>query len=210
MVGTPTESGTGNSLGEYIRALISVLGVEDPAALERMRAVVRGREARIVLDDEAVEVGFFHGPLQLRPVSGGENQEGATANLGVTDSRTVLDLLDGYLEVTDAILDGRLRIAGEAEDVVRMLVAIEILLDASPRSPALQALASRFQSARRKGEGSTARGERGSWYPFACGARERDLLSQLDLLPEAGGPRRGRRQPGARFKSSDVSVDDMN
>ncbi len=40
-------------------------------------------------------------------------------------------------------LDGRLCVSGVAEDVVRMFVAIEILLDASPRTPALQALACR-------------------------------------------------------------------
>jgi hypothetical protein len=170
------------TLGEYIRASIGVLGTEHPAALARMRAVVGGRQARIVLDDEAVEVSFLHDRLEVKPAGGGDDREGANANLGVTDSSTVLDLLDGYLEVTDAILDGRLRISGAPEDVVRMLVAIEILLDASPRTPALQALAVRLRSQRRKGR--PARGTGGSWYPFSCSGRERALLAQLDLLPE--------------------------
>ena len=172
-------------LGHYIRALIDVLGAEHPAALARMRAVVGDREASIVLDDEAVLVVFRQDRLEVKLDLSRDDREAATANLGVTDSGTVLDLLDGYLEVTDAILDGRLRISGTPEDVVRMLVAIEILLDASPRTPALQALASRFQSAQRKVKRSTTRGGGGSWYPFSSSARERHLLAQLDLLPEA-------------------------
>jgi len=185
MAGTTSEARSPGGLGDYIRALIGVLGDEHPAALARMRAVVGGREASITLDDEAVQMAFRDGRLEVKLVSSRDDREGARANLGVTDSSTVLDLLDGYVEVPDAILDGRLQISGEPEDVVRMLVAIEILLDASPRTPALQALASRFQWARRTGKHSPAFGGGGSWYPFSSGAGERELLARLDLLPEA-------------------------
>ena len=68
--------------------------------------------------------------------------------------RAVLDLLDGYLEVTDAILSGRLRAWGAVQDIVRMFSAIEIILDASSRVPTLQALAERFK--REKAGGSRA------------------------------------------------------
>lgn len=171
-------------LGEYIEALIGLLGVNHPAALQRMRAVVGDRHARIVLDDEAVDVAFEHERLQVRPALGQSKTQGTIANVGATDSATVLDLLDGYLEAADSILDGRLRVSGAAEDVVRMLVAIEILLDASPRSPGLQALAFRFQRIRGERRTSPTPGTQGTWYPFPSQANEHELLARLDLLPE--------------------------
>ncbi len=180
------------TLGDYISELIRVLGSAHPAALARMREVVGNRRARIVLDDEVVDVAFGPESLNIQPATNHANVEGAGASLdgeGATDSGTVLDLLDGYLEVTDAILDGRLHVFGVAEDVVRMFVAIEILLDASPRTPALQALAFKFQVNRRGRRGSPAPGTRGSWYPFACEGREHELLARLRLLPDASETR---------------------
>jgi hypothetical protein len=172
------------TLGEYIEALISTLGAAQPAALARLREVVGDKEARIVLDDEAVDVVFEHDHLQVRTALNNAN-EGARANVGTTDSATVLDLLDGYLEVADSILDGRLRISGAPEDVIRMFVAIEILLDTSPRSPALQGLALTFRAERRERRASPTPATRRSWYPFACKANEYELLARLDLLPDA-------------------------
>lgn len=170
-------------LGVYIEALINTFGASNPAALARMRQVVGERRARIILDDEAVDISF--GPAGLRVQT--EAGESEVNGIGETDSITILALLDGYLEVADVILDGRLHVSGEPEDIIRMFVAIEILLDASPRTPALQALAARFRRERRPRRLSIPDRRRASWYPFSSDESEVDLLAQLDLLPEDSG-----------------------
>ena len=98
------------TLAEYVGELVARLGAADPAALERMRAVVDGRRARIRLDDEAVDVGSRARPA--RRAGGHRRVDGK----GETDRAAVLDLLDGYLEVTDAILDGRLDVTGAVDE----------------------------------------------------------------------------------------------
>jgi hypothetical protein len=180
----PTLPGKAWTLGEYIEALISALGSTHPSALARMREVVGDREARIVLDDEAVDVVFENRSLQVRPALTDANVEGTPTGMGITDSATVLDLLDGYIEVADSILDGRIRVFGSPEDVSRMFLAIEILLDMSSRTPALQALAFRFQTERRDRRASPLPATHGSWYPFGCQVNELELLARNDLLPD--------------------------
>ena len=171
-------------LGEYIAALIDALGTANPAALARMRQVVGERRARIILDDEAVDISFGPASLHVQTVAAETEVNG----VGETDSTTVLILLDGYLEVIDAILNGRLHVSGLPEDITRMFVAIEILLDASPRTPALQALAARFWRERRERRGlPPPNRRRASWYPFSSNVSEYDLLARLDLLPEDSG-----------------------
>lgn len=171
-----------STLGEYVAALVAELGRAHPSALARMRLVVGGRRARIALDEEAVEVFFDgDGQLHVRPASakGGADGEGAT------DTATVLKLLDGELETSGAILGGRLHVLGSDDDVARMFMAIEILLDASPRTPSLQALADRFMSDRRvRPAGAAPDFAPVSWYPFGVGPGESQLLSRLDLLPD--------------------------
>jgi len=101
---------------------------------------------------------------------------------GATDSATVLALLDGVLEISDAILDGYLRVTGAAQDITRFFLAVEILLDASPRVPALQKLADRFRDERRQFRTHTVPGTgRAPWYPFRSGRREADLLAKFEL-----------------------------
>src|SRR4029453_12151198 len=106
---------------------------------------------------------------------------------GSPDSATVLDLLDGHLEVVDAILDGRLAVRGATDALARMFTAIEILLDAAPRVPALQALAAHFRrhsppaSGDLPASGTPVR--RTAWYPEERAAGEDALLAQHDLLP---------------------------
>jgi hypothetical protein len=170
------------TLGEYIAELLDALGTTHPAALVRIRQVVGDRRACIVLDSEAVDISFGPVSLRIEPAVDAVSVDG----VGATDSATVLALLDGYLEVTDAILDGQLRVSGAAEDIARMLIAMEILLDASPRIPALQALATRFQlQKRRQRSRSMPDPQNLSWYPFSCVSSEYELLSRLDLLPDA-------------------------
>lgn len=180
------------SLEEYIRSLVDELGRADPDALARMRRVVGDRSARITLDDESVEVRFEDDRLAVVPATARE-----TDGVGETDRATVLDLLDGYVEAMDAILDGRLEVTGTAEDVHRIFVAIEILLDASARDPELQELARAFRADPcRAKRGKPARATRRTpWFPPRPQPAEETLLARLDLLPDgSGGPLDGERR----------------
>jgi hypothetical protein len=87
-----------------------------------MRNVVGPRRARIRLDAEMVDVAFDVDE-QLRV----EEPGGDVSGEGGTDRDTVLDMLDGYIEVTDAIIEGRLAVSGETENVSRMFVALGFL-----------------------------------------------------------------------------------
>jgi hypothetical protein len=170
------------TLAEYIAALINELGAAHPIMLTRMRLLVGERHARIVLDDEAVEVFFRPEGLHVQPAAASDI---GLSGEGATDSATVLELLDGYLEVSAAIMSDRLRVLGLEDDVVRMFLAIELLLDASPRTPTLQALAARFKSERRGRASSWSNVKPVSWYPFSPTPGELQLLAELDLLPDA-------------------------
>jgi hypothetical protein len=168
------------TLGEYVAELVRRLDEADPVALGRMRRTVGHRRARIRLDDEAVDVWFDpDGALRVAEPAGEVEGEGAT------DRGTVLDLLDGYLEVTDAILDGRLRVFGAVDEIARMFAAIEILLDGSARAPALQRLARDFlDDPAREPAGPPARRSRaGPWHPTGPDPEQLELLARLDLLP---------------------------
>lgn len=101
--------------------------------------------------------------------------------------RGVLRLLDGYLEVSDALLQGELEVVGSIEDVSRMMLAIEILLDAAARTPELQDLATAFRR-------DPCRPHEGELWREHCVARdgvtasspaELRLLSRLGLLRDA-------------------------
>lgn len=168
------------SLGEYIAALIALLGEASPAALGRLKLIVGDRRARISLDDETVEVVFDRDRLLVLPIGNDSELSGQ----GATDSATVLDLLNGDLEVVDAVLSGRLRVVAETVDIGRIFSAIEIILDSAPRTPALQELAARFQKERFQHvrQSRTASGLV-EWYPFGSSQEEIDLLARLDLLP---------------------------
>ena len=165
-------SSASRSLAANVEALIAGVGEAEPSALGRLRSAVGARRARIQLGAEAVEIRFAGSELVVRP---------ADARLvhgeGVTDMATTLDLLDGYLEVTDAILDGRLEAKGDVEAVGRMFLAIEILIDVASRAPGLQDLAADFRSSHLGEKHVRA-------SPTASVDRaERLLLGRLDLLP---------------------------
>lgn len=168
------------SLAEYVYELVAALADTDPGAVSRMRSVVGARRALIRLDDEAVHVAFGPAGLVVE-----EAPAGSVDGEGATDRGTVLDLLDGDLEVADAILDGRLEVRGEVDAVVRMFLAVEILLDGSTRSPALQALARDFRAdpCREPRRPPVRPSRRNAWYPACSGPEEHALLGRLGLLP---------------------------
>ena len=130
------------------------LGEADPAALERLRQTVGGHRARLRLDDEAVDVRFDPDGLRVEEPAG-EPVDGE----GETDRATVLDLLDGYLEVTDAILDGRLRVTGAVDEIARMFAAIEHRRCSGSRATSAKTPAVRPRLRRNAGRGA-ARGTR--------------------------------------------------
>lgn len=145
-----------------------------------MREVVGARRGRIRLDDETVDVRFAaDGSLRvLRP-------RGRVDGEGATERATVLDLLDGHVEVVDAILDARLEVRGDADAVARIFVAIEILLDGTARIPALQRLARDFRldPCRALRERPVRRSRRGSFRPTGEEPDEAALLERLGLRP---------------------------
>ena len=171
-----SSTSTSRTLGEYVAELVRRLGQADPDALARMRAVVGARRARIRLDDEAVDVELGpDGVLRVSEPAGDVDGEGAT------DRATVLDLLDGNLEVTDALLDGRLRVYGGVDELARMFTALEILLDVSARAPALQRLAREFRDESAAAP-PIARSRAEPWHPTGPDDEELALLARLDLL----------------------------
>jgi len=163
------------SLSEFIVALVAELDAADEAAARRLHHVTRGRSATIALDREAVFVTFIDETLTVTPTS----PDGPP--LGRTDSETVAALLDGTVEAHAAIINGRIEAQGTTEDVARIFVAIEIVLDASPRAPALQRLADEYRRAYARPE--HARFARTAWYAFGPSTDEWRLLAELDLLP---------------------------
>jgi len=177
-----SSTSTSRTLGEYVAELVRRLGEADPAALERMRRTVGSRRARFRVDDEAVDVWFEpDGGLRVEEPAGHREVDGE----GEADRGTVLDLLDGYLEVTDAILDGRLRVFGAVDEIARIFAAIEILLDCSARAPALQRLARDFRDdpAREPPAAPQRRSRGGPWHPAGPDGAELSLLARLGLLP---------------------------
>ena len=171
----PTE----RALVDYMADLVERLEASDPSAYRRLRHVVGGRRGRVVLDADRVDARFGPAGLIAQTSTGGPGD-----GEGATDRETTLDLMDGYLEVTDAILDGRLEVSGSVEDVARIFLAVELLLDVSARSPSLQALAQECRAGVARG-GRPRRASRGrDWHRAVPLERERTLLERLDLLPE--------------------------
>ncbi len=171
------------TLAEYVTALVDRLGQEEPPLLSRLRFVVGSRRARIRLDNEVVQVQF-DGP-RLVVLTGAD--DATVDGAGSTDRETTLALLSGESELTDAIVSGRLDAHGEVENLARIFIAIEILLDASSRSPLLQQLAREFAN-------DPCRVERAPWAqrrtptptpvdPDRRPDSERLMLARLDLMP---------------------------
>jgi hypothetical protein len=176
------------SLGGYIEAIVTVLASDDAFATARLRHVAARRRARVILDDEAAEVRFDEGELRVETADSGRNVDG----VGQTDRRTVLDLLAGRLEASAAILDGLIKVEGTPDAVAAMLLIIEIVLDAAPRSPALQMLADEFVNDRSSRQayapGAGSRPQLTTWYPVTGAPAEDRVLARLDLLPDGLSP----------------------
>lgn len=173
------------TLAEYVTLLVARLAEAEPEGAARIRAIVGGRSARFTLGAESVQVAFEpDGSLRVAPDGG---SGGAVDGAGATSRATTLQLLDGYREVTAAVLDGELELMGSVDDVAAMGQAIEVLLDASTRIPALQELARDFRDDPCRPATAPRRAgpipRRTPYYPDPPDAAERALLRRLDLLP---------------------------
>ena len=185
----PTEPGnTGQpsrrSLRDYIVALIAQLGEGEPQALDRLRAAIGHRRALIALDSEAVVVSFAGAELVVGQVAVPQPGEDGPGNLGIADgmgtadTAVVMDLLDGRQELADAVAEGRISATGSSEAIDMILHAIEILLDAATRVPALRALSAEFRASRPvSGNG------RPNPPSVLSDETEEELLARLGLLP---------------------------
>jgi hypothetical protein len=134
----------------WIQELVDALDGDAWGAGARLRDVVGGYSARIALDDETVHVSMPDGRLEWHTPDAGLPVDGE----GGTTTGAVVAILDASLEVTDAVERGLVQAAGSPEAVVRIFHAIELILDASARVPALRRLADDF---RREAGASRAR-----------------------------------------------------
>jgi hypothetical protein len=170
--------GRTTGFGDYVAQLIRVLASGAPGSLQRLRAAVGTQKSCLRLGDELILAYFddlaegatFHvEPLTQLP---------AGLPWGGTDSLTVLALLHGEIELRDAVLAGYLDAQGRVEQVTAIMVAIEILIDAATRVPALSALARSFRNA----HGRDGRFHRAPDPREAATAGQLALLDRLDLL----------------------------
>lgn len=168
----------GPGLGDWVTALVANLGA-DPRAHARLQALVGARRARITLDDETVTVALHDGRLVVLPGTA----EPVDGN-GAATRAAVLALLDARLDATDALRLGYVTATGGHEAVTRILGAIELLLDAATRNPALRAVARSYRQA-----GAAPPPPRAP-DPDAgarAAAAEHVVLHRLGLLDGAGG-----------------------
>jgi hypothetical protein len=126
----------------YLRSLFGRLRQWEPGRADEIRLFVGDRRACIILGEEAAAIHFEDKRLVVRKIM--RNRE-TTLPYGITDRQTVLAILAGFLEVPDAITEGRLDLRGSTEDVIAMCAVIEVLVDSSTRIPALQLLARHFR-----------------------------------------------------------------
>jgi hypothetical protein len=159
------------SLRGWIEALVDALVADPWGARERLHDVVGGYSARISLDHETVVVSMPDGRLVWRRPRAGMRVDG----VGGTTTGVVVAILDGRLEATDAVERGLVQASGSPDAVLRMFHAIELILDASARVPALRRLADEF---RRQAQASWDGGGDDPLVPWAA---ELDLLDRLGV-----------------------------
>lgn len=168
------------TLAQYIRAILGLVRTHDPTAYARILQVVGNRRAHIVVGGERVLVGARPGRVTVRAAVPPRRP----LSTGLTTRRTVLRLLDGYLEASAALLSGELELMGTIGDVTRMATAIEIVLDASTRIPELPKLAQVFRGDPcHPTEHELWRGPVPRTSLTASTTAELALLARLGLLP---------------------------
>jgi hypothetical protein len=171
------------TLADYIRELIERAAAAEPASMVRLRGIVGERSAIIKVDEEAVLVGFVQDWLSAETIPAGASMPPADG-VGETDRQTVLGLLAGRIEVTQAIETDRLRLRGTTDGIVRMSRAIEILIDVAVRAPPLQQLSVAYRSDPTRAPLTPQPPDPGL-RRAALRAAELAMLGRLGLLPDA-------------------------
>jgi hypothetical protein len=128
------------SLQAWIDGLVAALDDDPWGTADRLRDVVAGYTARISLDDDTVVVS-----MPSRALVWEDGTDAPVDGEGSTTAAVVIAILDGRLEVTDAVARGLVQARGSPEAVLRMFHAVELILDASARVPALRRLADEFR-----------------------------------------------------------------
>jgi hypothetical protein len=172
------------TLAAYIEALVGGVADAEPASMDRLRDIVGDRSALIVVDDEVAHVRFDSGRLRADAVDP-QAEAPEVDGIGETGRQTVLELLAGLREVTDAITEDELRLRGTTDGIIRICLAIEILIDVAVRAPSLQGLADSYRNDR--AESSVPRRARPPTADrMAMQDAEYALLGRLGLLREPG------------------------
>jgi hypothetical protein len=177
---------TDESFAGYLAALIRLLEEGEPASMQRLRAFVGARVASLELDGEIVEARFEQRGSQALCLEPRAAHRPGVAR-GRSESAAVIALMRGDLELSQALLDGLIEAQGNVADVSIMAIAVDILLDASTRIPAMVELARRFHA---------RRSPPGTRHVSATSAAsvERRQLALLDRLGLTDEPA-GREQP---------------
>jgi hypothetical protein len=128
-------------LADWIQRLAEGLAAERGAP-GRLQAVVGDRRARISLDDDMVVVAMVDEKVVVLP------DDASVTGSGTTTFATIIALLDGRLDLTEALRDGHAAAQGRVEDLTAMLHAVEILLDVATRVPAMRSAAAAFRASR--------------------------------------------------------------
>jgi hypothetical protein len=128
-------------LGEYVRGLIDCVERYEPESAVALRRAAGDGVHRIQLDDEVIDVRFVRGRLHVRKRRRADGE-------GSTDRAVAYALLDGTLDFYDALDSGRLHLRADLDHLTRMWSAVEILLDASTRVPAMRELSRAFRGDR--------------------------------------------------------------
>lgn len=129
-------------LADWIRELVDACDLDPAGAGPRLRTVVGSRRARLALDDEVVDVMLSGRAVEVGPPRTSAPVDGT----GSTTTETVHALLDGRLELSTALATGMISAIGHRDSVTRLFHAVEIIIDASTRVPALRRLADDFRS----------------------------------------------------------------
>lgn len=165
-------------LRDWIIALFSALEEAEPKSASDLREIAGVSKARIVLDREGANVSFKGDELVVTRL---RNTDTPQQPSGMTSRNTVIALLKGYLEVSEAISHGKIRLRGSVDEVMAICAIIEVLVAASARIPALQALSQEFLG---ETSGATARLDRSARHlkSRANRLKETALLSREGLL----------------------------
>jgi hypothetical protein len=160
----------------WIPELVAALDTDRCGAGVQLWSAVVGRSARITLDDDTVFVRCTSvGRLEVRSAENGDVT--AVDGEGSTTTFAVHALLDGEIELNQAVVDGRIDIRSSIDDALWMYRVVELLLDGSSRVPRLRELKRQFYG---DSPSPDSRPEFTGWVIGASNA-ERSMLERLGL-----------------------------